>query len=92
MSENNDFRHEEQGYNNPENLYHFNYNEQQNTPGDPGWAEAPAEEKTELEEAEPLAAGVPQALRVSTASRAAKPTAQTAAAPVLAGRYLKSLG
>ena len=41
MSENNDFRHEEQGYNNPENLYHFNYNEQQNTPGDPGWAEAP---------------------------------------------------
>ena len=45
MSENNDFRHEEQGYNNPENLYHFNYNEQQNTPGDPGWAEAPAAKK-----------------------------------------------
>ena len=45
MSENNDFRHEEQGYNNPENLYHFNYNEQQNTPGDPGWAEAPAAAK-----------------------------------------------
>ena len=42
MSENNDFRHEEQGYNNPENLYHFNYNEQHNTPLDPGWAEAPA--------------------------------------------------
>ena len=39
MSENNDFRHEEQAYNNPENLYHFNYNEQHNTPGDPGWAE-----------------------------------------------------
>ena len=45
MSENNDFRHEEQGYNNPENLYHFNYNEQQNTPGDQGWAEAPAAKK-----------------------------------------------
>ena len=45
MSENNDFRHEEQGYNNPENLYHFNYNEQHNTPGDPGWAEAPAAKK-----------------------------------------------
>ena len=75
MSENNDFRHEEQGYNNPENLYHFNYHEQHNTPGDPGWAEAPAEEETEpegAEEAEPLAAGVPQALRVSTASRAAR--------------------
>lgn len=42
MSENNDFRHEEQGYNNPENLYHFNYNEQHNAPDDPGWAEAPA--------------------------------------------------
>ena len=46
MSENNDFRHEEQGYNNPENLYHFNYNEQHNTPLDPGWAEAPAAKKT----------------------------------------------
>ena len=45
MSENNDFRHEEQGYNNPENLYHFNYNEQHNTPGDPGWAEVPAAKK-----------------------------------------------
>ena len=45
MSENNDFRHEEQGYNNPENLYHFNYNEQHNTPGDLGWAEAPAAAK-----------------------------------------------
>ena len=45
MSENNDFRHEEQGYNNPENLYHFNYNEQHNAPGDPGWAEAPAAKK-----------------------------------------------
>ena len=45
MSENNDFRHEEQGYNNPENLYHFNYNEQNNTPDDPGWAEAPAAAK-----------------------------------------------
>ena len=45
MSENNDFRHEEQGYNNPENLYHFNYNEQRNTPLDPGWAEAPAAAK-----------------------------------------------
>ena len=45
MSENNDFRHEEQGYNNPENLYHFNYNEQHNTPGDPGWAEVPAAAK-----------------------------------------------
>ena len=45
MSENNDFRHEEQAYNNPENLYHFNYNEQHNTPGDPGWAEAPAAKK-----------------------------------------------
>ena len=45
MSDNNDFRHEEQGYNNPENLYHFNYNEQHNTPGDPGWAEAPAAAK-----------------------------------------------
>lgn len=45
MSENNDFRHEEQGYNNPENLYHFNYNEQHNTPGDPGWAEAPTAAK-----------------------------------------------
>ena len=45
MSENNDFRHEEQGYNNPENLYHFNYNEQHNTPLDPGWAEAPAAAK-----------------------------------------------
>ena len=45
MSENNDFRHEEQGYNNPENLYHFNYNEQHNTPGDPGWVEAPAAAK-----------------------------------------------
>ena len=45
MSENNDFRHEEQGYNNPENLYHFNYNEQHNTPGDPGCAEAPAAAK-----------------------------------------------
>ena len=45
MSENNDFRHEEQGYNNPENLYHFNYNEQHNTPGDPGWAETPAAAK-----------------------------------------------
>lgn len=32
MSENNDFRHEEQGYNTPENLYHFNYNEQHNAP------------------------------------------------------------
>ena len=46
MSENNDFRHEEQAYNNPENLYHFNYNEQHNeqhnTPLDQGWAEAPA--------------------------------------------------
>ena len=40
MSENNDFRHEEQGYNNPENLYHFNYNEQHNTPGDPEVPEA----------------------------------------------------
>ena len=45
MSENNDFRHEEQAYNNPENLYHFNYNEQHNTPLDPGWAEAPAAKK-----------------------------------------------
>ena len=45
MSENNDFRHEEQGYNNPENLYHFNYNEQHNAPGDPGRAEAPAAAK-----------------------------------------------
>ena len=45
MSENNDFRYEEQAYNNPENLYHFNYNEQHNTPGDPGWAEAPAAAK-----------------------------------------------
>ena len=45
MSENNDFRHEEQGYNNPENLYHFNYNEQHNTPLDPGGAEAPAAAK-----------------------------------------------
>ena len=45
MSENNDFRHEEQGYNNPENLYHFNYNEQHNTPLDQGWAEAPAAKK-----------------------------------------------
>ena len=45
MSENNDFRHEEQGYNNPENLYHFNYNEQHNTPLDPGWAEASAAAK-----------------------------------------------
>ena len=45
MSENNDFRHEEQGYNNPENLYHFNYNEQHNAPDDPGWAEAPAAKK-----------------------------------------------
>ncbi len=45
MSENNDFRHEEQAYNNPENLYHFNYNEQHNTPGDPGWAEAPVAAK-----------------------------------------------
>ena len=45
MSENNDFRHEEQGYNNPENLYHFNYNEQHNTPLDPGWAEVPAAAK-----------------------------------------------
>ena len=45
MSENNDFRHEEQAYNNPENLYHFNYNEQHNTPGDQGWAEAPAAAK-----------------------------------------------
>ena len=45
MSENNDFRHEEQAYNNPENLYHFNYNEQHNAPGDPGWAEAPAAKK-----------------------------------------------
>ena len=45
MSDNNDFRHEEQAYNNPENLYHFNYNEQHNTPGDPGWAEAPAAKK-----------------------------------------------
>ena len=45
MSENNDFRHEEQGYNNPENLYHFNYNEQHNAPGDPGWAEEPAAAK-----------------------------------------------
>ena len=45
MSENNDFRHEEQGYNNPENLYHFNHNEQHNTPLDPGWAEAPAAAK-----------------------------------------------
>ncbi len=45
MSENNDFRHEEQAYNNPENLYHFNYNEQHNTPLDPGWAEAPAAAK-----------------------------------------------
>ena len=45
MSENNDFHHEEQAYNNPENLYHFNYNEQHNTPLDPGWAEAPAAKK-----------------------------------------------
>ena len=45
MSENNDFRQEEQGYNNPENLYHFNYNEQHNTPLDQGWAEAPAAKK-----------------------------------------------
>mgnify|MGYP005760257235 CR=1 FL=1 len=49
MSDNNDFRHEEQGYNNPENLYHFNYNEQHNeqhnTPLDQGWAEAPAAAK-----------------------------------------------
>ena len=45
MSDNNDFRHEEQAYNNPENLYHFNYNEQHNTPLDPGWAEAPAAKK-----------------------------------------------
>ena len=45
MSENNDFRHEEQGYNNPENLYHFNYNEQHNTPLDPGGAEVPAAAK-----------------------------------------------
>ena len=45
MSENNDFRHEEQAYNNPENLYHFNYNEQHNTPLDPSWAEVPAAAK-----------------------------------------------
>ena len=49
MSENNDFRQEGQGYNNPENLYHFNYNEQHNeqhnTPLDQGWAEAPAAKK-----------------------------------------------
>ena len=45
MSENNDFRHEEQAYNNPENLYHFNYNEQHNAPGDQSWAEVPAAKK-----------------------------------------------
>ena len=45
MSENNDFRHEEQAYNNPENLYHFNYNEQHNAPDDQSWAEAPAAAK-----------------------------------------------
>ena len=42
MSENNDFRQEGQEYSNPENLYHYNYSQQHNTPDDPGWAEAPA--------------------------------------------------
>ena len=42
MSENNDFRQEGQEYSNPENLYHYNYSQQHNTPGDPGWAEAAA--------------------------------------------------
>ena len=42
MSENNDFRQEGQEYSNPENLYHYNYSQQNSAPGDPGWAEAPA--------------------------------------------------
>ena len=42
MSENNDFRQEGQEYSNPENLYHYNYSQQNSAPGDPGWAETPA--------------------------------------------------
>ena len=45
MSENNDFRQEGQEYSNPENLYHYNYSQQNSAPGDPGWAEAPAAAK-----------------------------------------------
>ena len=40
MNENNDFRSEEQGFSDPNNLYHYNYREQHSAPNEQGWTEA----------------------------------------------------
>ncbi len=45
MNENNDFRQEGQEYSNPENLYHYNYSNQQSTPDSQGQAEPSAAAK-----------------------------------------------
>ena len=45
MNENNDFRSEEQGFNDPNNLYHYNYREQHSAPNEQGWTEAPVVSK-----------------------------------------------
>ena len=41
MNENNDFRSEEQGFSDPNNLYHYNYREQHSAPNEQGRTEAP---------------------------------------------------
>ena len=45
MNENNDFRSEEQGFSDPNNLYHYNYREQHSAPNEQGWTEAPVVSK-----------------------------------------------
>ena len=40
MNENNDFRSEEQGFSDPNNLYHYNYREQHSAPNEQGRTEA----------------------------------------------------
>ncbi len=45
MNENNDFRQEGQEYSNPENLYHYNYSNQQSTPDSQGQTEPSAAAK-----------------------------------------------
>ena len=45
MNENNDFRSEEQGFSDPNNLYHYNYREQHSAPNEQGRTEAPVVSK-----------------------------------------------
>ena len=45
MNENNDFRSEEQGFSDPNNLYHYNYREQHSAPNEQSRTEAPVVSK-----------------------------------------------